>query len=142
MNEWYCQYEKSPNSSNDSLPHESAEVLYDIRNEYFNHGTFNVSKDYHDFKLDQFIFRIESRKPFNTYVGQSSIISGDDKSEIATLTINVRDFCGELINLGEKFYYDNKILFNEKDNIVIEDYDKALDEYNEFLVLNNNEINS
>ena len=41
------------------------------------------------------------------------------------------------MTLGEKFYHDNKVVFNEKDNIIIEDYDKALDEYNEFLVLNN-----
>ena len=94
------------------MPYESAELLYDIRNEYFNHGTFNVSKDYHDFKLDQFILRIENRKPFNTYVGKSSITSGDGKPEIASLTINVRDFCWKLMTLGEKFYHDNKIMFN------------------------------
>lgn len=135
--EWFCQYEKSPNSANDRLPYKSADVLYDIRHEYFNHGTFNINKDYNNFKLDQFILRIESRKPFNTYVGESSITSGDGKPEIASLTINVRDFCWKLMALGEKFYHDNKALFHEKDNIIIEDYDKALDEYNEFLVLNN-----
>ena len=137
VHEWFVQYEKSPNASNDGLPYESAELLYDIRNEYLKHGTFNVNKDYDDFRLDRFILRIESRKPFNICVGKSSIKSVEDKPDTSELTINIRGFCINLINLGSKFYYNNKDLFNDKDNIIVEDYDKKLDEYNEFLVLKN-----
>lgn len=137
VNEQYCQNRKSPSVYIDRLPYESAELLYDIRNKFFNNGTFNINKNYDEFKLDRFILRFESKKPFNIYIGSSSVLCDGSMSEKGVLTINVRDFCLSLMELGEKFYRDNEIMFNEKDNIIIENYDKALDEYNEILVFNN-----
>ena len=122
---WFSKYEKNPQNSN--FPYESPDLLFDIRKEFFNHGTFNVNKEYNEFKLEKIILRIENKNPFNLYIGNSKNLE---------LTINVRDFCLKLINLGKKFYQDNINFFNEKDNIIIENYSEKIDEYIEFMRFN------
>lgn len=136
-NEWFSKYEKSPDDKNE-MPYPSAELLYDLVNQYKANGTLNIKKEYDEFKLDKFILRYEDKKPFGLYVGESSSGGGFGENNTNSLTINVRDFCWKLTTLGNKFYEDHKELFSEEDKIMLEDYDKKMDDYHEFQVINEN----
>ena len=41
-----------------------------------------------------------------------------------------------MITLGQKFFDGNQELFSTSDIVVLEDYDKMIDEYHEFQILN------
>ena len=53
-----------------------------------------------------------------------------------SLTLLARELCWEVITSGQKFYDDNHELFSTSDIVVLEDYDKKIDEYHEFQILN------
>lgn len=134
-NEWFSQYEKSPDDKW-KMPYPSAELLYDLMNKFKTNGTFNINKKYDEFFLDKFILRYEGKKPFGLYSGEASVGGRLDNQNYSSLTINIRDFCWKLTALGNKFYEDYKDLFTEEDMITLEDYDKRMDEYHEYLVIN------
>lgn len=134
LDDYFCDFVSHSTNEKLNFPYESSELLFDLKNEFNNHGTFNVHKQYNDFKLDQFVLRIESKKPYNNYVSKSSIITDNMQQDFSKLTINVRSFCENMINTGKDFYFNNMELFSSSDNIIIEDYDKIIDEYNEFLI--------
>lgn len=132
---WFSQYEKMPCYNND-MPYPSAELLWDLKENYELNGTFNINKKYAEFYINKFILRYEEEKPFNSYVGESSYFKNEDGSVSSSLTINVRDFCNKMIALGQKFYDDNQKLFNTSDIVILEDYDKKIDECHEFQIIN------
>lgn len=132
---WFSKYEKMPGDNN-GVPYPSAELLWDLKENYELNGTFNIDKKYSEFYLNKFILRYEEKKPFNVYTGEASYGKNMDGSTCGSLTINVRDFCNKMIALGQKFYDDNQKLFNTSDIVILEDYDKKMDEYHEFQIIN------
>lgn len=131
-NEWFSQYEKSP--CNDTvMPYPTAKLLYDLRKKYERNGTFNISGNFGGFELGKFVLRYEDKKPFNIYVGESTL-----SGKYGELTINVRDFCWKMVTLGTKFYDENKELFTSDDMLTLENYDEKIDDYNEFIAINEN----
>lgn len=134
-NDWFSQYEKPP-GDNGGVPYQAAELLWDLKEKYELNGTFNIDKNYPEFYINHLILRYEEKKPFNIYVGEASSGGTFDERECGSLTINVRDFCWKMITLGQKFFDDNQELFSISDIVVLDDYDKMIDEYHEFQILN------
>lgn len=96
-------YEKSPN---DDMPYLSGEVLYSLRCSMLHQGTPNVEKD--KCNIEKFQLIVGSRDIIKNYPSEIRMIYGEENH----LTLNIRSVCLKICRIANRYYQDNKELFD------------------------------
>ena len=122
-----CEKEGATNhgdSKYEGMPYLSGELVYKLRCAFLHSGGANIENKYDDFKLGNFVLRVEKKNDFDIYVDEASL--GGIKYE-SEYIVNVRRLCCMLLWSAQSFLEnESEGVINRLETLKIQDFDKEL----------------
>lgn len=137
FNKWIGQYEKNLNNR-DGMPYMSGELIYALRCSFLHAGNDDVSDEYKDFTLNNFILKMEEKNEFDTYIDSACIITDNDGEKYSYIRLDVRNICNKIVMAAEKFIEENEWDDNQLPKLAIIDWDKTTKKFNKLMKRNDN----
>ncbi len=128
----YICYKSPKEEDKPQMPYLSGALCYELKESISNFLNFNVNKNQREFTLDNISLRFSK----NTLSGGGASITQNSKNSL--LTIDMSDFCKKIVYVANNFYLKNQELFLKFPKLNIENYDKKIDDINEFDIIMKN----
>ena len=120
-----CEKEGASNHGDSkyvAMPYLYGKLVYKLRCAFLHSGGIDVEKTYNDFKLDNFVLRVEKKNEFDIYVDEASLGVNSNETEYI---VNIRRLCCILLWSAQSF------LENESEEVIkrlgtlkVQDFDK------------------
>lgn len=106
------------------IPFLSGQLVYNLRCAFLHSGSANIENKYYDFKLDNFVLRIERKNKFDIYADTASLNGIKKESEYI---VNVRRLCCILLWSAQSFLKnENEAIIKRVGKLKIQDFDREL----------------
>lgn len=107
---WYSEYvgkyEINPEQNDKDMPYLSADIVYNLRNNFLHQGAPKTEK------VDEFKLIVEDKKEFNSLIDMGCVHRDSNGICITEYSVNVRRLCFIICANAKAYYNENKNKFN------------------------------
>ena len=113
FDEYVGQYETTKKDIEIGMPYLSGELVYDLRCSVLHQGNPNVSKK-SNLSYFELLYQDKNRSSVSISTSEKQTHFDADGNEIVIkkFSVNLRDMCEKICDAVQKYYGDNKELFN------------------------------